>query len=240
MVGKVKNLVCIVSAGLALCAQALAAPVSYKFEASFSEAFFNQIDSVPDDTLYNDALALSSISGVLTYDPDGDVLLSGLPGGASVDTPNAVRIDELDLNFSNGNVVLRDVQAIPDAPINEDSISFQYSGERVLGEGDLLFGPLVLFFFLDSTGAAVDASDFFLPADLSLSDFTAATISLSTVVFDPNPVGTLSDFVGSANVVFDIDRFERVAEVPVPAALPLMLMGLLGLKFVARKRASAA
>ena len=227
-----KRLVCLALAGAALSTQALAAPVSYNFEASFSEAFFNGIDSVPDDALYNQALLLASISGVLTYDPDADPL-PGPPGGAfaSFLTPNSISFEELDLNFFDGDVFVENGDAVADDFIELDRISFQYGGTLVPGEDDLLFAPIVLVDFIDTTNTAV--SDLVLPADLSLSDFTAASIAVGTIVNRLADDGGIPEFVGVGFVRFDIDR---LAEVPVPAALPLFLAGAAGLGALLRRK----
>ena len=231
MVGKMKRLVCLALAGAALSTQALAAPVSYNFEASFSETFFNRIDSVPDDTLYNEALLLASISGVLSYDPDAELLVVAQVGIASFLTLNSISVEELALNFSDGSVFVEDADAIPDNFIDQDRISFQYSGALVPGEDDLFFAPIVLVDFIDSTNTAV--SDFSLPTNLSLSDFTAASIAVGTIVSRLADDGGIPEFVGSAIVRFDIDR---LAEVPVPAALPLFLAGAAGLGALLRRK----
>lgn len=236
MVSVVKELICVLLIGLAVSAQAEAAPVSYTFEASFFEEAAAGLDAndVPASSLFAQARVLSSISGVLTFD-EPDRTLSATDGRVHFVAPVTFRLDQLGVTIKDdtGFAIIENAEGDPADFITEDRVFFQAGAIDVPTNPDQFFGGLISLRLIDSTNAAV--SDLSLPNDLVFSDFDSAFLSVVVLNIKANDNGMLNVF-GSAFVDFKIDRFERLSEVPVPAALPLFLAGVAGLAAFLRRR----
>ena len=227
-----KKTFCILLAGFAMSAQALAAPVSYVFEASFSEVVVDNVDP-PPGSFVEQARIFSSISGVLTYDPDVDADFEIL-GYAVFESGVSLKIDQFDLGVvgDDGSATLIDGENFPFITNPRDSISFSFGVPVEANFLEPFFFEGFSLFFADNTKTAL--SDLSLPDEIILTDFDSAVVTFiyNKLVADAESVET----IGSAVVEFNIDRFERVAEVPLPAALPLFLVGAAGLGALLRRK----
>jgi hypothetical protein len=109
---------------------------------------------------------------------------------------------------------------------------------------DLIGFDMVISWYSAATAAAVLVNGVCLNIDTTLSTYTLNLLDVSSVTISglsspdsclQDDDGWLQDEEGGFFVLDDIE-YEPAAVVPVPAALPLMLLALGGLGLAARRR----
>ena len=235
-----KKLIGALLAGFAICAQAAAAPVSYVFEASFSEAAVDGIDAddLPASSLFDKARVLPSISGVLTYNSNAQPIPRPVvtEGRARFDTPVSFTLDQLDLTFANDPGFASVSDADKSFLIRSDSVVFAAGSLDNPTAPGVFFDDSVRLNLVDSTNTAI--SDLILPDELILADFDSSFLAIGIIAYNVgDDLRREIPAIGTATAFFQLDRLERIAEVPVPAAFPLFLAGAAAVgAFLRRKK----
>ncbi len=184
---------------------------------------------LPAGSFVNQAVPIQTITGMIRYDTSQQLSFSD-PRGIFVYSAGGVDIllDQFSTanpDFQSQLIVINDLAAN-----GSDQFGATDSSPQI-GTDPAGFYNTILFDFFDPTGTAF--SDGSIPAGLQLSDFVAATISLRTFIFD----GINIPVVATAN--YRITQLGGVSDVPLPAALPLFLVGLAGLGAARRRTKSS-
>ncbi|MEM8985286.1 MAG: hypothetical protein AAGC95_01060 [Pseudomonadota bacterium] len=230
MFSRVSSLVAVVvliAFSLGAFVPASAAVVKFAFTAQ--QGFSENNANAPTGSYYEQAIGLSNVSGILTYDTNNLA-----PSGSGSDVqPYTGRIDILINEFSTAN---------PDAPIDLSSVVNSLpgaGGDQFAGNADTIrnspvgFYDTVSFQFFDATGSAFSSTA--LPTDFELGDFSSAWLFLSTRYFDG--ADQVTSFVNFS--LTSLTNISDPAPIPIPGAVVFLLTGLLGVSAAKRRQLRA-
>jgi len=261
-----KLLTSMLLAGLAFSVNTQAASVyavSVNEISNFSMSFSNGSGSFTSFTFSNDAAANGTVGAAAvdmldaaatcincSYDNDFQAHASltdfsyadALITSAQITSPNvgsASAIAEAQMSsgiaFATGSNMLTTVgfQIFDDAAVGDTALSFSfntiaYMEASVTGAGSALSNMSMSIALMDWTGSSVWS---LTPAALNQT-LTSGSYSLNQTIVD----GTAGLSAGNYSLVIGMTQSVNVSAVPVPAALPLMLSGLLGLFGLLRRK----
>ncbi len=213
-----KALITAIIVTIAIGATAHAAIITYSFTATQSQG--SNGSGLPGG-ITEAAAGLSTISGTFTWDTNGtDITGPNFIASRALYDTGTVILNEIDLSgFPSLLTMTNDLSNdVPGSPADSFTIA-----SAVPANGDLF-----RIIFIDPSETLY--SDLSLPSMLTLADFSQALFFFQS--FENNSV--------TSQILFDITSLQLDSitgnEVPLPAALPLFLMGLAGLGFKGRKR----
>lgn len=217
------------------CTAALAAPVSFNFTATFASADADWASTIdPMGTVPTD------FSGVLTYDPDAtgvedDFLGQTLyDGGISVTTNYAAfNTFAAALGHPTVSIGLSGLGTIPSNPVY-GAILASGVGEETFPDGATSISASNSLIFSQSNSSQDGTALPELP--FTLADYDSADLFFTVVTRtrDSNGTETISEQVDLTATLTSLTQI-TVPPVPLPASMPILLVGLAGFGILARK-----
>lgn len=199
----------IAASAFCLATTAHATTYTYDFSASLS----NRVSSDPATTIVDTAAAFSSITGTITL--DDTVLSSG-----SFSSTYAAPIFTVDQFSTSG------VQPSSSTLVGNGSSLDQIASLTAPSTSPSDFFDRIDFILRDTTATALSSTDF--PTFIDLDDFNISVLFFYS-----------SSTFARERVDFTItDLTLQTAVVPLPATLPLMMVGLGGLALMRRRQAT--